>query len=181
LSKADTREWYLSCFVCLARLKGWYGGKEIVSDDTMHEISHVSFSSLRRRGVIVAWFWINHTLHTHGQLYGYLWCVVTVSHTVGKFRFDDDVSDVSLFFTYTWLAKSVYIFWVYSIDILSSTLLKHCCFSRLALPLWLWWCVSILPSTLYHIDPMAGMYMTYSFVSSFAVPTCMSFFHFIFG
>jgi len=29
-----------------------------------------SFSCLRRKGVMVAWFWINHTLHTCGQLYG---------------------------------------------------------------------------------------------------------------
>jgi len=33
-----------------------------------------------------------------------------MSHTVGNFRFDDDVSDVSVFFTYTWLANTIYIF-----------------------------------------------------------------------
>lgn len=85
---------------------------------------------------MVAWFWINHTFHTRGQLYGKLCCVVAVSHTVSKFRFDDDVPDVSVFLTYTWLANSIYIFWVYGINILSSTPLKHCCFSRLVLPLW---------------------------------------------
>jgi hypothetical protein len=60
----------LSCFVCLARLKGSYGGNEIVSDDTIYEISGVFFSCLRRKGVMIAWFWINHTLHACGQLYG---------------------------------------------------------------------------------------------------------------
>jgi hypothetical protein len=124
-SKADTREWYLNCFVCLVRLMGSYGENRTVSDDTIYEISHVSFSSCRRKGVMIAWLWINHTLHLCGQLYGYLWCVVTVSHTVGNFIFDDDVSDVSVFFTYTWLAKSVYIFLVYGISILSSTPLKY--------------------------------------------------------
>jgi hypothetical protein len=43
--------------------------------------------------------------------------------------------------------------------------LQNSRFSRLALPLWSWWCVFILPSNLYIIDPMAGMYMTYRFVA----------------